>query len=644
MSVRVFSTPVQFLIAHPSQSLPHPGQKERTKRSSALDLLRPKSSLGTARLRASSPQPDDVKSPITSPELLFGLPSASAAPERYNKRPSLGASLRHWTSPVSRDGKGKKKLGRWYQGRIEFVVAGAGGSLAGTLRVYDHSNRPVLQQSLDPIQPNWTVEAIQYVHYTACNRPHTLSLLLPFNGTVDENASQSSVQMSSSGSHGVHPSMSPLKVLSRGRGSTLSYATAGASSSLHPVSNKFLTPRPTEESLNSDITAAIERKQEQQDTLLFLSFNSTKIRNEWFILFRSYAIRDENHIHRRLQLRVLDLHEMVVSEGQHLATDSSSSKLKSTSVEGSSVRSSNLTGSSWKHVKHGWTSKDDLCVELVVARTTWAKAEDVSAVPFWGEVFTFEGIPEPSSCASIGPTVSTIVQDDIAVDKDNPGSMLKIVEACWKNMYVAKGSVLRLVFADLFQTVRETRARQKLHYKAISSFLFLRLIGPAIMRPHLFQLAKGLPRPAVQQTLKLLAKILHAMAFFTNHDTRTDPDLESYSGFIRDNDEMMIDYLASFATPAVDDQHTPPTAIEKFVRERIAILPAQQSSAVPAFTEGGPVDYAADAAILLETYYQRRKDDHSVPSDPEVAARLERFDAFLVRTHQRAFQETSEEK
>ncbi|WWD19122.1 hypothetical protein CI109_103580 [Kwoniella shandongensis] len=597
MSVRVFSTPVQFLIAHPSQSLPHPGQKERTKRSSALDLLRPKSSLGTARLRASSPQPDDVKSPITSPELLFGLPSASAAPERYNKRPSLGASLRHWTSPVSRDGKGKKKLGRWYQGRIEFVVAGAGGSLAGTLRVYDHSNRPVLQQSLDPIQPNWTVEAIQYVHYTACNRPHTLSLLLPFNGTVDENASQSSVQMSSSGSHGVHPSMSPLKVLSRGRGSTLSYATAGASSSLHPVSNKFLTPRPTEESLNSDITAAIERKQEQQDTLLFLSFNSTKIRNEWFILFRSYAIRDENHIHRRLQLRVLDLHEMVVSEGQHLATDSSSSKLKSTSVEGSSVRSSNLTGSSWKHVKHGWTSKDDLCVELVVARTTWAKAEDVSAVPFWGEVFTFEGIPEPSSCASIGPTVSTIVQDDIAVDKDNPGSMLKIVEACWKNMYEI----------------------------ALQGDFFVPFC---------------LPRPAVQQTLKLLAKILHAMAFFTNHDTRTDPDLESYSGFIR----MMIDYLASFATPAVDDQHTPPTAIEKFVRERIAILPAQQSSAVPAFTEGGPVDYAADAAILLETYYQRRKDDHSVPSDPEVAARLERFDAFLVRTHQRAFQETSEEK
>lgn len=52
------------------------------------------------------------------------------------------------------------------------------------------------------------------------------------------------------------------------------------------------------------------------------------------------------------------------------------------------------------------------------------------------------------------------------------------------------------------------------------------------MRPHLFGLADGMPSPGVRKTLTLLAKVLHALAFFTEKDGR-DPELACFTHFIK---------------------------------------------------------------------------------------------------------------
>jgi hypothetical protein len=52
------------------------------------------------------------------------------------------------------------------------------------------------------------------------------------------------------------------------------------------------------------------------------------------------------------------------------------------------------------------------------------------------------------------------------------------------------------------------------------------------MRPHLFGLADGMPPPGVRKTLTLLAKVLHALAFFTEKDGR-DPELACFTHFIK---------------------------------------------------------------------------------------------------------------
>ncbi|WWC90637.1 uncharacterized protein L201_005573 [Kwoniella dendrophila CBS 6074] len=213
---------------------------------------------------------------------------------------------------------------------------------------------------------------------------------------------------------------------------------------------------------------------------------------------------------------------------------------------------------------------------------------------------------------SIGPTINYILEHEIEVSNGYGRTMNKLLNECWENMYAQRGifpNILRRVFSVMFKNVKENHNESRLRYKAVSSFLFLRLIGPALMRPNLFGLSRGLPKGSVQKTLTLIAKIFHTMAFFTWNDSVRDPELSRYTTFIRNHEDGMVDYLSSFATPLDDFQckPEPPTNIAEFLGTRLPLLPPEYGQGVPMLTVAGPVEVDADAAVFYELLYQRRK-------------------------------------
>ncbi|OCF57523.1 hypothetical protein L486_04981 [Kwoniella mangroviensis CBS 10435] len=255
---------------------------------------------------------------------------------------------------------------------------------------------------------------------------------------------------------------------------------------------------------------------------------------------------------------------------------------------------------------------------------------------------------------SIGPTVQVILENKIEATNENTRNILKLLDDCWEDMYTQRGTfpnILRQVFAILFKNVKENHEERKLRYKAVSSFLFLRLIGPALMRPHLFGLARGLPKVPVQKTLTLIAKIIHTMAFFTWSDSARDPELAKYSFFMKKNHETMIDYLSSFATPLDNFQcrPDPPSSIAVFLTKRLPLLPPEIGQGVPMLTVAGPVEVDADAAVFYELLYQRRKarvggaemtrEDGVVPGEEEEMHDLLRtMDQFISSVHKASYE------
>ncbi|OCF31566.1 hypothetical protein I316_06765 [Kwoniella heveanensis BCC8398] len=232
---------------------------------------------------------------------------------------------------------------------------------------------------------------------------------------------------------------------------------------------------------------------------------------------------------------------------------------------------------------------------------------------------------------SIGPTVTKILEHEVEFTPEDFRLVLRLVRECWDDMYSQRGSfpnILRIVFSKLFKSVKENHEERKLHYKAVSSFLFLRLIGPALMRPHLFDLARGIPKVGVQRTLTLVAKIFHAMAFFTYSDTARDPELRKFAGFIRENDDTMVDYLSSFATPLDEFQARPPppTAIETFLSERMGYMPPELAEGVPMLTRRRSI--IANKSPL-----------EAAGGDAELGGLIKVMDEFILGIHRKSYKQ-----
>lgn len=171
----------------------------------------------------------------------------------------------------------------------------------------------------------------------------------------------------------------------------------------------------------------------------------------------------------------------------------------------------------------------------------------------------------------------------------------------------------------------------------------LRLLNPAIMRPHLFDLRNGQSRyhhpgtdhgpsaeltevgllpPGPRRTATLLARVMSSMSFFTPRDAPRDPELALFVDLIRANSDIMLDYLSTFAAPPEPIQPERSTAGTDVGLTRPAMLPENQSQTVPVTSPAGPIDLQAEAAVLSATLYQRRMTTYVRPDEDGLSADL----------------------
>ncbi|BEI90983.1 uncharacterized protein CcaverHIS019_0310530 [Cutaneotrichosporon cavernicola] len=265
--------------------------------------------------------------------------------------------------------------------------------------------------------------------------------------------------------------------------------------------------------------------------------------------------------------------------------------------------------------------------------------------------------------ASLGPTIKRVIREGIEPrlfqpnysDESEPvlnfrvlGVLTELIQTCWANMYDNRHlfpNFIRNILAHLFRMVKEFHddGDDLLRYKAVSSFVFLRLIGPALMSPHLFGLANSVLGPAQQRTLTLIAKVLHTLAFFSDKDLVRHSDLALFKVFIQANNDVMIDYLVSLATPSGDNntRSNVSTDVERMLDARRKLVPAFHAEAIPHLTAAGPIDLSADWAVCCETWYEKRQHPgvklttlaEVVAELGDIADLMDKYDEFLDRIH-----------
>ncbi|ORY35484.1 Rho GTPase activation protein [Naematelia encephala] len=262
--------------------------------------------------------------------------------------------------------------------------------------------------------------------------------------------------------------------------------------------------------------------------------------------------------------------------------------------------------------------------------------------------------------ASLGRTVKHCFEETIELySKTDSGSLLdlypesiramsSLARDCWRDIYAAREAfpnLLRQAFSCMIQNVKELhpeRESRDIMYKAVSSFVFLRLIGPALIQPQLFGLSEGLPQSSVQKTLKTMAKILHVLSTLTDKELSQESDLSVFAEFMQEARAQMLDFLASCADPFEEDpiSATYSRPMGLFLRDRANILPKATADLVPVPTAAGPLDVAADTAMLLETLWERRNRPERIVSpgnagslDLALQQRLQALDELLHAVH-----------
>lgn len=159
---------------------------------------------------------------------------------------------------------------------------------------------------------------------------------------------------------------------------------------------------------------------------------------------------------------------------------------------------------------------------------------------------------------------------------DDHRMLRALADRLWRDIWATRAEFppfLRILFAALKGSVaKHHQASQKLQYQAISSFLFLRLIGPSIMWPHLWGLLDWMPSPDVLQTLKLVAKPIMNLAFFVEGGERKEGYLAHWGPWFKENQNGMSDFLESCSTPQDEyvsvDAHACEIDVQLFLQDR----------------------------------------------------------------------------
>lgn len=104
---------------------------------------------------------------------------------------------------------------------------------------------------------------------------------------------------------------------------------------------------------------------------------------------------------------------------------------------------------------------------------------------------------------------------------------------------------------------------EMLPWQAISSFIFLRFLVPAILNPHLFGICPGMPSKGVVRSLTLLAKCTQSLANLNPGGPQKEDYMRGIKGCLERNTITMLDYLACVSTPP--DQFSPSAHTSSFL-------------------------------------------------------------------------------
>ncbi|KAG8806367.1 hypothetical protein FRC18_006120 [Serendipita sp. 400] len=102
-----------------------------------------------------------------------------------------------------------------------------------------------------------------------------------------------------------------------------------------------------------------------------------------------------------------------------------------------------------------------------------------------------------------------------------------------------------------------------LPWQAISSFVFLRFLVPAILNPHLFGLCPGMPPKGVVRSLTLLAKCTQSLANLNPGTSQKEEYMRGIKGLLERSTVTMIDYLAYVSS--VPDPFSPSANASSFL-------------------------------------------------------------------------------
>ncbi|KAG8822095.1 hypothetical protein FRC17_009654 [Serendipita sp. 399] len=104
---------------------------------------------------------------------------------------------------------------------------------------------------------------------------------------------------------------------------------------------------------------------------------------------------------------------------------------------------------------------------------------------------------------------------------------------------------------------------EMLPWQAISSFVFLRFLVPAILNPHLFGICPGMPSKGVVRSLTLLAKCTQSLANLNPGASQKEEYMRGIKGCLERNTVTMIDYLAFVSS--VPDPFSPSANASSFL-------------------------------------------------------------------------------
>jgi hypothetical protein len=241
------------------------------------------------------------------------------------------------------------QAGRWQDGRLEIQSAGESGSGGGRLLLHAQeggsSAAPAHLDVCIPPTPEssspWGLDDVRRVHRSIYNRRNVISIhltnSLPTSPEPADLETRSNTRRTVSSSRALS--------LVRLRSSTLASGSGGTSTA---------TPGFT----------ASHREVHYGTTLLLVAFPSSEEAGQWYTELRALSALPLHRArrHRRLSLRILDLHEHCIASATNNPAEGHSSLHSSTheTSKGSGHAAAKRT------IKAGWPKREHICIELWV--------------------------------------------------------------------------------------------------------------------------------------------------------------------------------------------------------------------------------------------------------------------------------------